>query len=197
LVVFYGTISGIFFVHLWVELDVYAGIFSVIGGIGQWIGVLIILMAFYKIRVPLKNNLTKLTMFSLQFTFSLLMLKSTMELGLMVPSLADLVYDTRSVIIGYLHLTLLGFISMFILTQYQMVHILNISRMHTIGLSIFIAGFLLNELLLFLQGLIEWVFHSEIPYYSEGLLIASIALTFGVIMISLSVRIRASSHTIE
>jgi hypothetical protein len=108
--------------------------------------------------------------------------KSALELGLLSPDLALLVYDTRSVVIGYLHLTLLGVVSLFILVQYGMSGIWRTDKTALYGSSAFYAGFLLNELLLFLQGLAEWIKAPQIPFRLEGLLLASLMLLVGIIL---------------
>lgn len=166
---------------LWVDLGVYSNIFAAIGSIGQWIGVLLIIMGINKIWKSIKVKLSKLSIFCLTITFILLFLKSTMELGLIFPALATLVYETRSVIIGYLHFTLLGFVSLFILSQYQMIQVIDTTRnIVYISFAIFLGGFILNELLLFTMGLTSWLQLMPPPYYIEGLLIASILLTVGI-----------------
>src|SRR5690625_865473 len=166
---------------LWVDLGIYGHIFATIGSVGQWIGILLMIMGILKIWFPLKANLPKLLTICLSITFILLFLKSTMELGLIFPSLATLVYATRSIIIGYLHFTLLGFVSLFILSQYQMIHIIDTTKKIVyVGFLIFFTGFILNELLLFTMGLTTWLQLSSPPLYFEGLLIASVLLTIGV-----------------
>lgn len=169
---------------LWVDLGSYSNILATIGSIGQWVGILLIIIGFSKRSVLIRKKLPGLTKISLTVTFILLFLKSTMELGLIFPSLATLVYDTRSVIIGYLHFTLLGFVSIFILTQYQMIHIIHTTRKIVyISFVIFLCGFILNELLLFMMGLISWLGLMPPPYYFEVLLIASILLTVGICLL--------------
>jgi len=166
---------------LWADLGSYSNILATIGSIGQWVGVLLIIIGIGKVWTSIKPTLSRLTIICLTTTFILLFLKSTMELGLIFPSLAALVYETRSVIIGYLHFTLLGFVSIFILAQYQMIHIIDTTkRIVYVSFIIFIGGFILNELLLFTMGLTTWLDFVPPPYYFEGLLIASILLTVGV-----------------
>src|SRR5699024_3770225 len=104
---------------MWVEpVGVFVHVVGIIGSVGQWLGVLTIIFALKKSHINWKQHFSKLTRFSLWITLFLLLVKSTMELGLIFPNLAELVYETRSVIIGYLHVTLLGFISIFILTLF-------------------------------------------------------------------------------
>ncbi|MFS8512885.1 MAG: hypothetical protein LOD87_04075, partial [Planifilum fulgidum] len=93
-----------------------------------------------------------------------------------------LVYDTRSVVIGYLHLTLLGFVSFFILIQYIMAGIWEADKQAVHGISVFYAGFLLNELLLFMMGLAEWIEAPQLPFRLEGLLLAGLMLLAGILL---------------
>jgi len=166
---------------LWVELNIPSHLFATIGSIGQWIGVLLIFIALYNIPKRLKRTESALTLACLRLTLILLFIKSTMELGLISPTLANLVYDTRHVIIGYLHLTLLGFISLFILTQLQMLKIIIPTKKVTIyGFAFFIGGFILNEFYLFTMGLSTWIHMRILPYPSEMLLLASLLLTIGI-----------------
>ena len=127
---------------------------------------------------------TRLTVTGLLIVFSLLFLKSTMELGLILPDLAGLVYETRNIIIGYLHFTLLGFISIFIIVQLQMTHIINSSHyVAKFGFIVFFAGFLWNEILLFYQGTMSWFSLPMLPAFNESLMGASILLLIGILLI--------------
>src|SRR5699024_12611794 len=94
-------------------------------------------------------------------------------------------------VIGYLHLTLLGFISIFILTQYRMVHILESNRLTFYGSILFGVGFMLNEVLLFGDGLLTWLNKPHISFYESGLLISSMFLTVGIIILWFSVAINS------
>lgn len=50
-----------------------------------------------------------------------------------------------------------------------------------------IIGFLLNELLLFGQGLLEWTTRERIPYLNEGLFLASGLLLLGIIILWMTI----------
>jgi hypothetical protein len=166
---------------LWVDLGSFSNVLATIGSICQWIAIILISIAIYKIWPSMKESISRLTAICLFITFILLFFKSSMELGLISPTLAELVYETRSVIIGYLHFTLLGFVSLFILAQYQMIKcIKSTSKAVYIGFIVFLGGFILNEWLLFTMGLTSWLNLISPPYYLEGLLIASLLLTIGI-----------------
>jgi hypothetical protein len=184
---FTALFPGYFLSILWAEeLGTAANIIAGIGGTAQWLGIIFIIMAYLKSWFKLKMVYSKLALISLSITFLLLFIKSTMELGLLIPALLPLIYDSRSVIIGYLHFTLLGFISFFILTQYVMTGLLKTRKLTIYGTIIFLGGFLLNELLLFGQGLTEWMRISGLPLYTEGLLAASLILTLGITILWMS-----------
>lgn len=171
---------------LWVDLGEFGMILAALGSIGQWIGVIFTLVAFKAIFGDLASHFSKFTLTCLYITFLLLFLKSTMELGLISPTLANLIYDTRSIVIGYLHFTLLGFVSIFILAQYQMLNVITSKRLSIIGFSIFFAGFLLNKFLLFGQGLLQWLDFPSLPFNTGGLLFASGLLLIGILILWLS-----------
>lgn len=166
---------------LWVEqFGTFMHILGTIGSIGQWISVIIILFALRKRFIVYKDEFSPLTNVTITISFLLLFMKSTLELGLISPTLAALIYDTRSVIIGYLHLTLLGFISIFILAQFMMLKILSTNMRAIVSFTIFFIGFFIMEILLFLEGLTSWLGHSTIPFYLEGLLVTAVLLAIGV-----------------
>jgi len=183
---FISLFPSYFLSILWIDLGNYNTVLAIIGGIGQWLGVLFILAAFKRIWRELIQPYSAITATSLAITLLLLLIKSTMELGLMLQSLAPLIYDTRSIVIGYLHLTLLGFISIFIVTQYFMLNIIPSSSFSIFGFIVFIVGFIANEGLLFGQGLLEWLKLPGIPFYSVGLLLASGLLFVGIVMLWIS-----------
>lgn len=62
------------------------------------------------------------------------------------------------------------------------------NKFSSYGFGVFVIGFLLNELLLFLRSLVLWTDCFGIPLYSELLFVAAILLLFGVTMILLSVK---------
>lgn len=168
---------------LWVDGGEWLYNIAIVGTIGQWIGVLCIIASFISTNGQLLKREQPLTISLLFLIFIMLLLKSTMELGLIIPNLGTLVFETRSVIVGYLHFTLLGFVSLFILVQYLMTSTLSQTKFTTYTFLIFISGFLINELLLFTQGLVTWLDIGTIPGYLEGLLLASTLLLVGVTLL--------------
>lgn len=177
---------GFFASVLWVEHTAFIAWLARLGTIGQWIAVICILAACLPARKAFVKHASQGTMIFIDIIFVILLMKSTMELGLTFPIIASLVFETRSVIIGYLHFTLLGFVSLFILVQYAMTGILPWNQVSLSGFFVFMAGFVLNELLLFTQSLFNWFNLGTIPLYIPGLLTASVLLLLGIILLWVS-----------
>ena len=172
---------------LWAGLGTGVQMVAAISIVAHWISVTILLISMKDAFKQMKHTVAKLTWFVVLLSFALLFIKTTLELGMIHPGLAELVNTTRSVIIGYLHLTLLGFISISLLVQYQLQGLTKVDRLYQTSFTIFFIGFVLNELLLFLQALADWTNSYTIPLYGEGLLVAAVLLGIGVVMMSFSV----------
>jgi len=179
---FIALFPGYFHSILWAEPGKFVKGLAAAAGAVQFIAVLLLFRSLRGSLRHLRRECSGLVNTGLLLTLLAFFVKSALELGLLSPDLALLVYDTRSVVIGYLHLTLLGVVSLFILVQYGMSGIWRTDKTALYGSSAFYAGFLLNELLLFLQGLAEWIKAPQIPFRLEGLLLASLMLLVGIIL---------------
>lgn len=173
---------GYFHSILWAEPGPVAEGLAAAAGVAQLLAVVLLLGSFKEGWRSLQRHYPRLITAGLFLTMLVLGIKSLLELGLLVPALAERIYESRSVVIGYLHLVLLGFVSLFILLQYGMAGIWRVDRRIGYGMIVFYGGFLLTEVLLFLQGLAEWTGAPQIPYTPEGLLLASLMLLFGIVL---------------
>jgi hypothetical protein len=88
-----------------------------------------------------------------------------------VPSLGRLAFGYRPVIIAYLHLVVLGFVSLFLIGFLVMVRLFSLRTvMSRAGIACFIAGVVGNEAILLVQSLMAMGGHawSSCPYYLLG-----------------------------
>ena len=98
-------------------------------------------------------------------------------------SIGKAVFGDRPVIIGFLHLVFLGFVSPFILAYYMQKELLNIKiKLTTYAIIIFMLGIAGNEITLMLQGL-SAMFLISSYLYSWLLWAISICLMIGTILI--------------
>lgn len=80
--------------------------------------------------------------------------KTLMQAGIVFPALGALIFDNRPVIIGYLHLVMLGFVTLFLLAHLFLNGYFSPQNETTLwGIAIFTTAVLVNELLLMTQGL--------------------------------------------
>lgn len=183
---------------LWYDLGWMSLLLGVIGGAGQFIGVIFLLIAVWQVYQLMRESFDSLFIHLITFAFVILFAKAFMELGLTIPSLAMIVYDTRHVVIGYLHLTLLGFVTLFIFSLFHVTQLVQVNRqIYQFGIYTFIIGFCLNEFVLFSAALLEWLNLGSFPLQNSLLLIASITMLISICFIWLPTRTKDYSFAIE
>jgi hypothetical protein len=130
--------------------------FYVLGAIGC---LFIFFALFYFTRFLFNNKLSQFFTTRVSrtfFTLSVLsfVLKMLLNAGTLYPRLANAVYGDRPVIIGFLHLVFLGFVSFFILSMMIEKGLFNRGkRLMPAPFLVFGTGIILNEVFLMAQGL--------------------------------------------
>jgi hypothetical protein len=104
--------------------------------------------------------------------------KMLLTMGTIYRPLGNAVYGARPVIIGFLHLVFLGFVSSFILSGVVVHQAKMRSRSLSIAMIVFGIGILANEALLMLQGL-SVLYGTNNPLYNWGLWVAAFVLFTG------------------
>ncbi|PKV62794.1 hypothetical protein [Pontibacter ramchanderi] len=104
------------------------------------------------------------------------------------PYMADLAYKIRYFIIGYLHLSLLGFVSLFVLGFLLQQGLYRLGRYGGIGLVLFLTGFFATELLLFGQGTLLWLGLRALPSFNWLMFWASVPMPLGLGLLFLGQR---------
>ena len=90
---------------------------------------------------------------SLFATISLL-IKIVMQTGTIIPWVGIVVFGNRPIIIGYLHLVMLGFITLYLLAYFLKYGWLDVNSTFTkTAIWVFTSGVIINELFLMLQGI--------------------------------------------
>ncbi|WP_125719341.1 hypothetical protein [Flavobacterium ustbae] len=159
------------------------------------LGVLIQLGAFIYFYKMLKSqistfrsSLDKTTKLVYDLALASLFLKVGIQLLTIFPNLAEVSHQIRNFVIGFIHLTTLGIITGFlfgILLQNKMLS--SNSSALKIGVKIFILGYILTEVLLFLQGLFFFFGGGSISGYFQSILIFSILLVLGLTLMMVSI----------
>lgn len=136
-----------------------------------------------EVKVFLKGSIWVQRLF--RFSFLCLFLKFNMQLLSSIPELGIPAFISREVTIGYLHLVMLGVVTVGLLGWLAGNELISLnSKLGRVGLSALIAGFLLSEVILFYPALVIWFGVSGIPYftyylfYLSGVMMVGTALMF-------------------
>jgi hypothetical protein len=169
---------------LWMEIPMIVYIAVVVSSILQAVGWGMLLHLFRQNHARLKEALghipfTISTLSVLAFT-----IKFALQLGSTIPALSTLAFGFRPIVIGYLHLVLLGAISLFIIGYILHIEAVTITPVCKMGLVVFISGIILNELVLMIQG-ITAMQYIAVPYVNEALFAISLIMFTGLVLINL------------
>ena len=121
--------------------------------------------------------LFQLSLFS--FVFKILI-----QSAVIIPAIAVVGYTIRNYAMGFLHLMLIGMVTLFLFgfaAQMKLIRLDNI--LSKIGIRVFIVGFILSETILFLQGTMFWGAMGFMPYYYILLFGVSAMLPLGLLLI--------------
>lgn len=126
----------------------------------------------------------------LMFGFALmcLALKIALQSTSLLPEIALVSAQFRSLVIGFIHLLMLGVISGSLLAFMCQGGIVNLkSKLLKLGTGAFLLGFLTTELLLFVQGGLYYMKLGMLPHYYLLLFIFSCFLVMGIFLILICV----------
>jgi hypothetical protein len=123
-----------------------------------------------------------------QFAFFSLALKIVIQLVVLVPELAHVSHQIRNFVIGYIHLTMLGIITGFLFGfAFQNGFIDSKSVIQKWGTLVFLLGFVVTEILLFLQGIWLFLNKGSFPDYYLNLFLSSIFLPTGLLLLTIGI----------
>ena len=162
--------------------------FTVIGVLFQ----VIAFIYFYKMLQPqiqeFRANLNAITKKAYSFALCSLFLKVIIQLIVVLPNLADVTHQIRSWVIGFIHLTTLGIITGFLFgILLQNSFLPRKVQVLKIGVHYFFCGYVLTELLLFLQGILYYLGKGLLHGYYEIILGASVFIVAGLFLILISI----------
>lgn len=151
-----GIILSFFLSVLWTEPH---HIFYVLGLLGAVIQLWAYTVFFNIIRSSRifsdgKAGLSKSVVFLLKLSGIFLTVKLLLQCFSAVPEIAKIAYHTPGFIIGYLHWTFLGVISLALFAFFSYFRLWTLSRR---AIEIYLAGFFITEFLIFYKGVALWL----------------------------------------
>ena len=180
-----ACIPAYFLSALWMPIPLWVYILVILAAIAQlagWIWLVVLVKSNF---TYIKNNFPKSCLQIIGLVSIALSIKLLLQLGSTIPSLSDLAFGFRPIVIGYLHLVLLGVISLFLLGYMVGCNYLYNNQKTIWGTWIFISGVIINEIFLMIQG-VAGLDYTNIPYINESLLVTACILLSGMIIINIS-----------
>lgn len=181
-----STILGFTLSMLWLNVSWRIYLTGYLSAIGQ-LAALGILWSFIRLKHgQIQALLHRHVYFIMQLAFIAFCLKVLLQLASAFPALADLAFEYKDLIIGYLHIVFIGFISFSLIAWLLQKKILLIHKKIAIqGMWIFLVGFILSELLIFGKPVVLMMHFSLIPTGLKVLFLVSILMPLGIILFSL------------
>lgn len=182
-----SCVPAYFLSALWLHLPVWVYLLVIVAVCCQLSAFVLIIKALKQHFEKLKQLLTPLGKWVIGLSAMALTIKLTLQAVSTIPGLSKLAFGFRSIVIGYLHLVLLGVTTLFILGYVVVNNYMRINRATVAGIIVFIVGIFLNEFILLIQGT-GAISYTSVPYTNELLLFAAIVLFTGALIINLSQR---------
>lgn len=107
-----------------------------------------------------------------------------MQLASTIPSLSSFAFGFRPIVIGYLHLVLLGMITLFIIVYSRSKGFLITNKTGNAGLYLFVAGIIVNELFLMFQA-VSYMNYINVANINQWLLGAAALMFTGVFVMNI------------
>ena len=182
-----ACVPAYFLSVLWIAIHPLLYWMVVLASITQTAGWLLFIRLLYKNVATLKVHLSKNSQWLFLLSVIACSIKITLQQFSVIPFLSTLAFSFRPIIIGYLHLVLLGVITLFLLGYIVASQLIKTDKKFFTGIAIFVAGIFINELLLMIQG-VTAITSTLMPYINELLLAAAFILFMGILAINLFIK---------
>ncbi len=173
-----AAVPAYFLSALWMDLPLWVYILVVLAAIAQVAGWIKIVIQLKNKWAVLKNTLPLTAKWIMGFSAVALTAKLLLQLGSTVPSLSDLAFGFRPIVIGYLHLVLLGVITLFLLSYFFAGGYIQANKRTSFAVFLFATGVIINEILLMIQG-VSAMSYTGIPFINEMLFGTALLLFSG------------------
>jgi hypothetical protein len=177
-----ACIPAYFLSALWLSIPAWVYVIVVLAAIAQLFGWQILLKNIIRKKSVFFEGMTVQNGWIFILSGIALSVKLLLQAGSTIPSLSKMAFGFRPVVIGYLHLVLLGVITLFIIGYAKLKNFIATNPIGNWGIVIFIAGIILNELLLMIQGT-SYMNFINVPFINQLLLAAAICMFSGLVLL--------------
>lgn len=182
-----ACVPAYFLSALWLPLPSWLYGLVVVSVLIQLIALVLLMYLLRKIAVLLLKEKARLPIYLLVLWTVALNVKLLLQAGSVIPSLSKLAFGFRPIVIGYLHLVLLGVISLFLFFYVSKTKLVNLNKLTGIGIVVFTIGVIFNEILLMVQGIAD-IGYQPLNNIDKMLLLAALILFASVSIIIIGQR---------
>lgn len=176
---------------LWMNPSSMIYLIAIVGGIVQLIAFGVFFKQIQEIKIKLKDLLKPQLYVLFKFAFILFLIKISLQALTAIPYFSELTTYILDFVIGYLHLTFLGVVTVSTLAFLRNFKLIQLPK---IWIRIYILGFILSELLIFYKGFSAWQQLYLIDNYFIYLVICSALMPLGILGILLKTTITSSTQ---
>lgn len=184
---FYSNIGAYCLSLLGFNLPIYIAYIGILSAFVQLIGIRYLYKLLFANEVKVFHSENKTAWWIFRFSFFALLIKYIFQLISVLPNIGNAAFLSREVMIGFIHLVMLGIISMGIIGWFSGMGFLNNnSKLFKTGVSLFAVSFTLSEVLLFYPALVIWFHINGIPDYTLYLFMLALVMLSSTILIFIS-----------
>jgi hypothetical protein len=184
---FWSNIGAFSLSLLGFKLPAYITVIAVVSAFIQLIGARFLYRLLFTNEVKVFHPVKGIPMMLFRFSFLMLFVKFIMQLVSTLPEIGNAAYISRDVAIGFLHLVMLGIMSVGMLGLFAGNELIySKSKVLAAGVFLFLLSFLFTEVILFYPALMIWFKVGGIPNSALYLFYLAVLLLISTILIFLS-----------
>lgn len=184
-----ACVPAYFLSALWMPIPLIVYVLVVMAALMQCLAWVLLLFQLRKNREILREQFSMLSRRILFLSGLAFSVKLLLQMGSTHPALSKLAFGFRPIVIGYLHLVLLGVISLFIIGYSLSAADWRTGKLLKAGVWGFVGGIIINELLLMAQGITGFSYIA-VPHGDDWLLGAALLMCSSLLLFNFSIRLR-------
>ncbi len=169
----------------WIQIPTWAFVIVVAAAVAQIVGWFWLIRVISNHHIRFDSEISHVAKILIRLAAIAFTIKIILQFGSAYPPLGKIAFGFRPIIIGYLHLVLLGVVTMFLLGFIVSRKYINLNNKSLIGITIFVCGIIFNEGLLMAQGIFAMKYEN-VPYINELLLFAALTMFTGILTLLLN-----------
>lgn len=181
-ILFYSNVAAYTLSLLGFKLPAFIYWLAMVSAFAQLVGLRYLYKLLFANEVKVFHDKKNIVHQLFRFSFLALFVKYLMQLISALPGIGDAAFLSREVTIGFIHLVMIGVISAGMLGWFAGFDLINsANKWFKYGIYLFLASFVLSEVLLFYPAIVIWFKISGISNYAVYMFVLSCGMLAGTI----------------